>query len=151
MEDELPDPEVKTTYDDWYAQASETEFGEVLFGSASEKENEEATITEVPIDDETTRENELVITTADENSTEIKTSSGDVTSSNLGVSDNPYIMTPPPMESTPLPPTLPPIVVGYKPRITGRYNLRQNPRPKAHPDFWMLEAVTMADEPQTQD
>ena len=32
--------------------------------------NEEATITEVPIDDATTTQNETVITTADENSTE---------------------------------------------------------------------------------
>ena len=32
-EDYLPDPEVKTTHNDWYAQAWETEFGEVLFGN----------------------------------------------------------------------------------------------------------------------
>ena len=51
MEDQLQDPEVKTTHDDWYAQAWESEFGEVLFGSTSEEENEEATITNVPIDD----------------------------------------------------------------------------------------------------
>ena len=91
--DQLPDPGVKTTHDDWYAQAWETEFGAVLFGNASEKETEEATITEVPIDDVTTAHNEAVITTSD------KTSSGDISSFNLDVSDNPYFMTPPPMES----------------------------------------------------
>ena len=30
-EDFFPDPVVKTTHDDWYAQALETEFGENLF------------------------------------------------------------------------------------------------------------------------
>ena len=34
-EDYLPDPEVKTTHNDWYAQAWETEFGEVLFGNTT--------------------------------------------------------------------------------------------------------------------
>ena len=57
MEDQFPDPEVKTTHGDWYAQAWETEFGEVLFGNTSEKENGEATITEMTIDDGTTTEN----------------------------------------------------------------------------------------------
>ena len=33
----LPDPEVETTHNDWYAQAWETEFGEVLFGTPTEK------------------------------------------------------------------------------------------------------------------
>ena len=47
VEDQLPDPDVKTTHDDWYAQAWETEFGEVLFGQPTERENEEASITEV--------------------------------------------------------------------------------------------------------
>ena len=37
MEDQLPDPEVKTTHDDWYAQAWETEFGKVLIGNSSKK------------------------------------------------------------------------------------------------------------------
>ena len=38
MENQFPDPEVKTTHDNWYAQAWETEFGEVLFGNVPEKE-----------------------------------------------------------------------------------------------------------------
>ena len=42
------------------------------------------------------------------------------------------------MESPPIPPTEPPIVVGYNPRKIGRYNLRPNPRPNAHLDFRML-------------
>ena len=50
-EDQLSGPEVKTHHDDWYAQASETEFGEVLFGNSPVQENEEATMTEVPYDD----------------------------------------------------------------------------------------------------
>ena len=60
-------------------------------------------------------------------------------------------MTPPPMASPPIPPTLLPIVVGYNPRKTERYNLRPNPRPIANPEFRMLDAVTMAEEPQTRD
>ena len=82
MVDQLPAPGVKTTDVDWYAQAWETEFVEILFGNASEKETEETTITEVPIDDVTTAHNEAVITTSD------KTSSGDISSFNLDVSDN---------------------------------------------------------------
>ena len=66
---QLPDPEVKTTHDDWYAQAWETEFGEVLFAQPTEREKEEATITEVPTDNGPITENETVITTAEENST----------------------------------------------------------------------------------
>ena len=46
-EDYLPDPEVKTTHNDWYAQAWETEFGEVLFGNTTENAAEEATVTEI--------------------------------------------------------------------------------------------------------
>ena len=99
MEDQLADPEVKTTRDDWYAQAWKTEFGEVLFGNSSEKENEKAMITEVPTENGSTTEQETVITTADENSTVDKTSSGNNTSFGLDVSDNPFIMTSPPMES----------------------------------------------------
>ena len=151
VEDQLPDPEVKTTHQDWYAPTWETEFEEILFGNASKKENEEATITEVPIDDATTTQNQAVITTADENSAEYKTFFGDITSFNLDVSDNPYITTPLPMESPPIPPTLPPIVVGYKPRKTGRYNLRPNPKPNAYPDFWMLDVFTAEGMPQPQD
>ena len=79
-----------------------------------------------------------------------KTSSGDNTSFNLDVSDNPFIMTPPPTESPPIPPTLPPVVVGYNPRKTGRYNLRPNPRPNAHPDFRMLDAITTEESSQIQ-
>ena len=151
MEDQLPDPEVKTTHDDWYAQAWETEFGEVLFGNSSEKESEETTITEVLIDDKTTAENEAAITTAAERSTEDNIFPRDNTSFNLDVKDNPFIKTPPPTESPPIPPTLPPIVVGYNPRKTGRYNLRPNPRPKAHPDFRMLDAIITEESSQTQD
>ena len=39
----VPDPEVKTTHNDWYAQVWETEFGEVLFGSPNETSAEETT------------------------------------------------------------------------------------------------------------
>ena len=150
VEEQLPDPEVKTTLDDWYAQAWETEFGEVLFGNSSERENEEANITELPAEDANTTEQETVITTADETSIAEQIPSGNETSLNLDVSDNPFIMTPPPMESPPIPPTLPPIVVGYNPRKAGRYNLRPNPKPNAHPDFRMLDAVTTEEIPQTQ-
>ena len=150
MEDQLPDPEVKTTHDDWYAQAWETEFGEVLFGNSSERENEEATITELPADDGATTEQDTVITTTNENLTAEHPPSGNETSLNLDVNDNPFIMTPPPIESPPIPPTLPPIVVGYNPRKTERYNLRPNPRPNVHPDFRMLDAVTTEDTSHTQ-
>ena len=147
MEDQLSDPEVKTTHD---AQAWEIEFGEVLFGTSTENDNEEATITEVQTEDGNTTDHETVMTTADENTTMDKTSSGDNTSFNLDVSDNPFMTMPPPTESPPIPPTLPPIVVGYNPRKTGRYNLRPNPRPNAHPDFLMLDAITTEESSQTQ-
>ena len=144
VEDQLPDLEVKTTHDDWYAQAWETEFGEVLFGNSTGKENNEATIMEVPTEDGDTTEREPVITTADENSTAEKIYSRN----DLDVSDNPYITTPPPTESPPIPPTIPPIVVGYNPRKTGRYNLRPNPKPNAHPDFRMLDAIVTEENSQ---
>ena len=107
-------------------------------------------LSEVQTEDENTTEHETVIATADENTTMDKTSSGDNTSFNLDVSDNPFITMPPPTESPPIPPTLPPIVVGYNPRKTGRYNLRPNPKPNAHPDFWMLNAITTEESSQTQ-
>ena len=66
---------------------------------AHRKKNVEATITEVLTDDGATTGNEAVITTAVENSAENKTSSGDIHPFNLDVSGNPYIMTPPPIES----------------------------------------------------
>ena len=80
-----------------------------------------------------------------------KTSSDNVTSFNLDVSDNPYILTPPPIQSPPKTPELPPIVVGYNPRKVGRYNLRPNPRPNANPDFRMLDSATTGDLRSTQD
>ena len=150
VEDQLPDPEVKTTHDDWYAQAWETEFGEVLFGNSSEKANEEATITEVTTHDVTTTESEAAITTAVETSTENNISPGNNTTFIFDISDNPYIRTPRPMESPPIPPNIPPIVIGYNPRKTGRYNLRPNPRPNAHPDFRMLDAIITEESSQTQ-
>ena len=102
-EDYLPDPEVKTTPNDWYAQAWETEFGEVLFGTPTQNSIEEATITEIAdkTDDPTTTENEVAKTATVENSDGDKTSSDNVTSFNLDVSDNPYILTPPPIQSPP--------------------------------------------------
>ena len=80
-----------------------------------------------------------------------KTSSDNVTSFNLDVSDNPYIPTPPPIESPPKTPKLPPIVVGYNPRKVGKYNLRPNPRPNVNPDFRMLDSVTTGEPRPTQD
>ena len=44
-EDYLPDPEVETTHNDWYAQAWETEFREGLFRNTTENAAEEATVT----------------------------------------------------------------------------------------------------------
>ena len=96
VEDQLPDPGVKTTHDDLFAQALETEFGEVLFGTSTDNDNEEATITEIQTKDGATTEHETVIINTDENLTTDKTSSGDNTSFNLDVSDNPFIRTPPP-------------------------------------------------------
>ena len=94
---------------------------------------------------ETITENDVVQTTTNENTEEDKTSSDNVTSFNLDVSDNPYILTPPPITSPPKTPELPPIVVGYNPRKVGRYNLRPNARPIANPDFRMLDSVTTED------
>ena len=101
-EDYLPDPEVKTTHNDWCAQAWETEFGEVLFGTPTAKTPEETTITEITDkteDDAITSENEVVKTVTVENTEEDRTSSDNVTSINLDVSDNPYILSPPPIEN----------------------------------------------------
>ena len=76
---------------------------------------EEGTITEItdkPEDDATTTENEVVKRTTVENSDGDKTSSDNVTSFNLDVSDNSHILTPPPIESPHKTPELPPMVVG---------------------------------------
>ena len=65
-EDYLPDPKVKTTHNDWYAQAWETEFGKVLFGNNAENTAEETAITEVTDqveEDVNTTENDVVKTT----------------------------------------------------------------------------------------
>ena len=105
-EDYLPDPEVKTTHNDWYAQAWETEFGEVLFGASTETSAEETTNTEITNlddDDATNTQNEMVKTTTDTNFEEDKISFDSATSFNLDVSDNPYIITPPPITSPPPP------------------------------------------------
>ena len=117
-EDYLPEPEVKKSHSDWYAQAWETEFGEILFGNTTENATEETTITEITDtagNDETTAETDVVKTATSETTTESdvvqtvtnedtvrdKTSSDNVTSFNLDVSDNPYILTPPPIGSPP--------------------------------------------------
>ena len=91
-EDYLPDPEVGTTHNDWYAQAWETEIGEVLIGKSTGNSPEEATITELTgkiDDDAVTTENEVVKTTTVENAVKDKTSTVNNTSCNLDVSDNP--------------------------------------------------------------
>ena len=100
---------------------------------------------------ETITENDLVQTTTNGTTEGDKTSSDNVTSFNLDVSDNPYIQTPPPIQSPPKTPELPPIVVGYNPRKVGRYNLRPNPRPNANPDFRMLDSATTEDLRPIQD
>ena len=150
-EDFLPDPDVKTTHNDWYAQAWATEFGEVLFGTPTENSIEEAKITEFADktkDDATTTKNEVAKTAKIESSDGDKISSDNVTSFNLDVSDNAYNFTPPPIVSPPKTPELPPIVVGYNPRKIGRYNLRPNPKPNANPDFRLLDFVTTEDSRQ---
>ena len=180
-EDYLPDPEVKTTHNDWYAQAWETEFGEVLFGNNTEIAAEEVAVTEIAdttgndeittendvvetIANEITAENDVIKTTTSEDTTEndvIQTATNEntaedkipsdiITSFNLYVSDNPYKLTPPPIESPPKTPQLPPIVIGYNPRKVGRYNLRANPRPNVDPDFRMLDSATTGNLGQTQ-
>ena len=77
-EDYLPGTEAETTHNDWYAQAWETEFGEVLFGTPTENPPEETTISEYTDktkDDAATTENQVVKTTTADNSDEDKTSS----------------------------------------------------------------------------
>ena len=51
--------------------------------------------------DEATAENDVVQTTTNENTEGDKTSSDNVTSFNLDVSDNSYILTPPPIQTPP--------------------------------------------------
>ena len=148
-----PEPEVKTTHTDWYARAWETEFGEVPFGTPTENSTAEATITEITDkieDDASTMENEVAKTATIENSDGDKTSSDNVTSFNLDVSDNPYILTSPPIVSPLKTPELPPLVVGYNPMKVGRYNLRPNPRPNVNTDFRMLDSVTIETMRSTQ-
>ena len=85
-EDYLPDPEVKTTHNDWYAQAWETEFGEVLFGSPTETSSEKTTTTEITNlddDDAANTQKEIVKTATDTNIKEDKTSFDSATSFNL--------------------------------------------------------------------
>ena len=106
---------------------------------------EEATITEITDkteNDATTTENEVTKPATDENSDRDKTSSDNVTSLNLDVSDNPYLSTPLPIAILHKTPEMLHIVVGYNPRKVGRYNLRYNPRPNANPDFRILDSVT---------
>ena len=108
-EDYLPDPELKTTHNDLYAQAWETEFGEILFGNTTDNTAEETTVTEITdtagnddntaendvvqtTTNETITENDVVQTTTNENTEEDKTFSDNVTSFNLDVRDNPYIL-----------------------------------------------------------
>ena len=144
-EDNLPDPEVNATHNDWYAQAWETEFGEVLFGNTTETTTVEASVTKITDktkDDATTTENEVVKTATVEKVNGDKTSSDNVTSFDLDVSNNPYLLTTPPIQGHPKTPELPPKVVGYTPRKVGRYNLRPNPKPNVNPDFRMLDSVT---------
>ena len=96
-------------------------------------------------------ENDVAQTATNENSAEEKTLSDNITSFNLDVSDNPYIFTPPSIESPPKTPELPPIVIGYNPSKVGRYNLRPNPQPNANPDFRMLDSVTTGELRSAQD
>ena len=144
-----------------------TKFGDVLFGNTTENATEETKVTEITdraqndeitaendvvktATSETTTENDVVQTTTNENTEEDKTSSDNVTSFNLDVSDNPYILTPPPIKSPPKTPELPPNVIGYNPRKVGRYNLRPNPRPNVSPDFRMIDSATTEDSRPTQ-
>ena len=100
---------------------------------------------------EVTTENDVVQTATNENTEEDKTSSENVTSFDLDISDNPYILTPPPIQSPPKTPEIPPIIVGYNNRKVGRYNLQPNPRPNVNPDFRMLDSATTEDSRSTQD
>ena len=77
-----------------------------------------------------------------------KTSSDSVTSFNIDVSDNPYILTLPPIQNPTKTTELPPIFVGYNPRKVGRYNLRPNRRPNVNPNFKLLDSVTTEDSRQ---
>ena len=118
-EDYLPDPEVQTTHNDWYAQAWETEFGirrssvrkhygkryRRNYGYRDHVAENDGTTAENNVaktaTSEATAENDVVQTTTNENTEGDKTSSDNVTSFNLDVSYNPYILTPPPIESPP--------------------------------------------------
>ena len=91
---------------------------EILFENTTENATEETTVTEITdtaendeitaenvvvktTTSETTTENDVVQTATNENTEGDKTSSDNVTSINLDVSDNPYTLTPPPIESPP--------------------------------------------------
>ena len=91
-----------------------------------------------------TTETEVVETTTVLNFEEDKTAFDNSTSFYLHISENPYILPPPPPadRKSPKTPELPPIVVGCNPRKVGRYNLPPRSKPNIDPDFRILEAVT---------
>ena len=60
-ENHLPDPEIKTTHDNWYAHAWEVEFGEVVVRASTEEQQKEATITEIEDNADATTESEMEI------------------------------------------------------------------------------------------
>ena len=72
-----------------------------MFGTPTENSTEEAIITEITDkleEDATTSENEVAETLTVEKTV---TSSDNITSFSLDVSDNPYILIPPPIQSPP--------------------------------------------------
>ena len=100
---QLPNAEVKTIQDDFYAQVLETEFDEVLFGNSTETQPAEATIAEVTDENVNTTQNEgqnwKPSGSPTENLEEDKTSSDNETSFNFDISENYYILSSPPMKS----------------------------------------------------
>ena len=142
--DYLPDPDVKTSNNEWYAVSWEVDFGKQIDGNEISKGTE--TNQPVVIKEETNINDETTTPQTPRNQTEdtndVAPPLPDFSNLTTDVADNPYIRRPPPIESSPIPPRPPPTNVGYNPRKIAKYNLRPNPKPNADPDFRRLDAMT---------
>ena len=128
----LPDPDVKTFHNEWYAVSWEMDFGKQIdeHESSEKTENNQQTTTQ------------KMPNSQPGNTDDVTQTSPVFSGLTTDVGDNPYIRCHPPNESPPIPPGSPTTIVGYNPRKIAKYNLRPNPKPNANPDFRRLDAMT---------
>ena len=138
--EDLPDPDVKVSHNEWYAVSWEMDFGKQIDEQEPLKNVETEQRTE--IQEVTNSDGNMSASKSTEDTNEVTPPSPDFSNLTTDAGDNPYIRRPPPIQSPPIPPKSPPTVIGYNPRKTGKYNLRPNPKPNADPDFRRLDAIT---------